>query len=102
MHQPGGASHETVNITLNTNDWTTNRTRCYKMGGLVFLNVYVQGTPANNRVIATGCPLTASNVINSAGSPPSVITLDTTGNCYISSAGTGTYIGATLIYEESA
>lgn len=87
-----------IAITLNTSAWSANNTKCYRMGNLVILNFYVQGTPSNSKTIATGCPKPMTGLSTSAGSSPSVVSLDTNGNLYIQSAGTGTYIGSCLAY----
>lgn len=93
-----GLTTQEIAITLNTSAWNANNTKCYRMGNLVILNFYVQGTPSNSKTIATGCPHPMTGLSTSAGSTPSVVSLDTNGTLYIQSSGTGTYIGACLAY----
>lgn len=93
-----GLTTQEIAITLNTSSWNSNNTKCYRMGNLVILNYYVQGTPANSKTIATGCPSPMVGLSTSAGSPASVVSLGTNGTLYIQSAGTGTYIGGCLAY----
>lgn len=96
-----GLTAQEIAITLNTSVWNANNTKCYRIGNLVILNFYVQGTPSNSKTIATGCPRPTTSLSTSAGSPASVVALGTNGTLYIQSAGTGTYIGMCLAYLTS-
>lgn len=87
-----------VSITLNTTDWSNNATKCYIIDKLVIVNIYAQGTPTNNKTIATGLPIPESAILSTAGSPPSVIAVNTNGVLYVSSAGTGAYLGGCIAY----
>ena len=93
----------TQEITLNTSGWTVNQTKCFVNGKYVFAPFYVQGTPSNNKTIATGFPVPKLignlSPITAAGAPPSVIAISPSGTMYISSAGTGTFIGGVFCYE---
>lgn len=93
-----GLTAQEIAITLNTSAWSANNTKCYRIGNLVILNFYVQGTPSNSKTIATGCPSPMVGLSTSAGSPASVVALGTNGTLYIQSSGTGTYIGMCLAY----
>ena len=92
-----------VNITLNTTGWTTNRTKCFRIGSLVIVNIFLNGTPEIDKTIATGLPVPKVTsqywAITLLGSSPSMIGVDENGKLLIMSAGTGTYIGGTLAYE---
>lgn len=90
-----------VTITTVTTGWTSNTTSCYKMGNLVLVQFYVQGTPSNGKQIATGLPIPTSTPRTASGSSPSVIQIDNNGELYIQSAGTGIYMGGTLVYMTS-
>lgn len=93
----------TQEITLNTSGWTVNQTKCFTIGKYVFVPFYVEGTPSKDKTIATGLPIPkligGSVPLTSAGSPPSVISINTNGVLYISSAGTGIFIGGVFCYE---
>lgn len=92
-----------VNITLNTSTWSTNRTKCFKVGSLVIVNIFINGTPELNKIIATGLPIPKVTnpywAMTLLGSPPSMIGVNENGELYIMSAGTGIYIGGALAYE---
>jgi hypothetical protein len=92
-----------ISITKAT-EWTLNYTKAWRIGKLIIVNIYVQGTPTEGKSIATGLPLpTSTQTMTSGGSSPSLITVrSTTGELYITSAGTGIFIGATLVYETSS
>lgn len=89
--------------TRNTTDWTSNTSKAYKMGKMVFVNVYVSGTPTNSKIIMTDLPVpTSTTAITtlSGGANPSIIAKSiSNGNLIISSAGTGTLIGGFIAYE---
>jgi hypothetical protein len=93
----------TQEITLNTSGWTLNQTKCFVNGKYVFAPFCVEGTPSKNKTIATGLPIPkligGVSPIMLAGSPPSYIAVNTSGTIYISSAGTGTFIGGVFCYE---
>lgn len=88
--------------TRTTTGWNTNYTSVYKINTLVIINVYVQGTPEMNKYVATGLPKPTSVMVTAMGTPASVFTLTTNGDLYISSPGTGIYIGGTIAYVTSS
>ena len=92
-----------VDITRNTSGWSTNRTKCFKIGSLVIVNIFVNGTPEVDKTIATGLPVPKVTnpyyAITALGSSPSLIGVNENGVLYVMSAGTGIYIGGTLAYE---
>ena len=88
-----------VSITLNTADWIVNNTACYRIGNLVLVRFYVQGTPASNVRVATGLPIPVSPPQTVSGaSSQTVLRIGTTGDLYIQLAGNGTYTGGTIVY----
>lgn len=87
----------TLSIT-KASGWTTNSTWAERRGALVIVHVYVQGTTANNKSIATGLPKPRStiDVVDIGGC--GVIRLNTSGSLFVQSASTGAFFGATFAY----
>lgn len=96
---------QTLNPTLNTSGWTTNSTTAFRIGNLVFVNVYVLGTPTERKIIASGLPKPNRNnalsfiIPSSLGNSVGAVSL--AGDIVLSSPGTTSagYFGATVIYE---
>jgi len=91
--------------TLNTSGWTNNSTTAFRIGNLVFVNIYVLGTPAENKMIASGLPrpdrTNALSFIIPSSLGNSVGALSLNGNLVFSSPGTTSngYFGACVIYK---
>ena len=45
-----------LNPTLNTSGWSTNSSTAFRAGNMIFINIYVIGTPAANKNIMSGLP----------------------------------------------
>lgn len=46
----------TLNPTLNTSGWTQNYSTAFREGDMIFVNIYVLGSPAANKNIMSGLP----------------------------------------------
>lgn len=91
-------SVETLTISLNTSGWTENTTWAEKMGNLVIVHVYVQGTTANGKAIASGLPAPRNSITVADIGGSGLADLNTSGSLAISSASTGSWLGATIAY----
>lgn len=85
-----------------TEGWTSNNTKAYRMGKLIVVEVYIFGTPESNKSIATGLPI-PYEIFSTLVSGFGVITLNSSGNLYVSSPATtaSAYGGLSLSYFEA-
>lgn len=91
-------SVETLAITLNTSEWTSNTTWAEKMGNIVIVHVYVQGTTQNGKNIASGLPTPRNSITIADIGGSGLAVLNTSGSLAISSASTGGWLATTIVY----
>ena len=91
-------SAETLSITLNTSGWTVNTTWAEKIGNMVIVHVYVQGTSSNGKAIASGLPAPRNSITVADIGGAGLAILNTSGSLAISSASTGGWLGTTIVY----
>lgn len=89
---------DTLSLSLNTSDWTANTTWAERMGNIVVVHVNVQGSTASGKVIATGLPAPRAAITIADIGGAGLAILNTSGQLAISSASTGSWLAATLVY----
>ena len=95
----------TLNPTLNTSGWATNSSTAFRLGDMIFVNIYVLGNPAANKNIMSGLPKPDRDsslyfcIPSSAGNSIGAVLIN--GNVTFSSPGTTSngYFGAFVAYR---
>lgn len=90
-----------TDFTPNPSGWGQYTVVVFRLGNLVAVNFQLYGTPSRYLNVATNLPVPITSLSVSAGSPPSVLTLDTAGTFYVSSPGSAAFIGGCIVYATS-